>query len=299
MADQVRFRGTWAPQIRDPVPWSPKVRRASVVLDRLVEDDVESSVAEDDAVVDQTRVETERDELANAARRVERAKLALGVNELDDVAVHLIKRKAMQTALYGLIVGASDVVPGFSTLASFFVGSSVDASLSTKLQMDLTLELAYLYGKGREMSLSRASSLSLVCGLTRRERIEVSAEELELDVVATNEAGTIVWKATGDEFKKRSVLRLIPMVGAVRASCTNLVATYVVGRRSISCFRDGPDCVPTWIDSLKKHTTSSEVDLLVSWNVEAVEGKRVRALRNGAKAVGNAYARLARMVSSK
>jgi len=208
-----------------------------------------------------------------AAKRVDRLRKKNPESTTEEIAQLLVKRKCRRAAVVGAVTAAPATIPGLGTLTSLVLGSTVDLALTAGLQAELVLELAACHGV--EMSPSEERSTILVVT-----GIGAGANKL------LEKAGSRIASKASEQLAKKSVARSLPVIGIGAAAGTNMVATYVVGRRAISYFALGPERMEDWGEALR---AASGIDerRLVSWMGEAGENTRtllgngVRASRDG------------------
>ncbi len=207
----------------------------------------------------------------------------------DDALVeHLIKQKALQTGTVGAATSAAALIPGFGSLASFTLGVVTDVGVTLRLQSELVLEIA----AAREHTLSPAearNALMIVTGLN------MGTERL------VNQASRRMAERVAERFAGRAFVKAIPFVGIAISAASNILMTYVIGKRADAYFRLGPDAVGDWSESFRAVTGVDERKL-VGWlgDVMADVG---RALGSGAQrarvAAGDAVRRAGDAVAAR
>ncbi len=156
----------------------------------------------------------------------------------DELAQMLIKEKCIKTGSVGAATSGASIIPGLGTLTSMTVGVAADITLTYALQAELVLEIAEVYGY--EMSdAERRNAILLVTG------ISAGANR------ALARAGTEVAEQVGTRIASKSLVKAIPVFGVAASTATNAVATYAVGKRAQAYFREGPEAVASWSDSLR------------------------------------------------
>ncbi len=156
----------------------------------------------------------------------------------DELAQMLIKEKCIKTGSVGAATSGASIIPGLGTLTSMTVGMAADITLTYALQAELVLEIAEVYGY--EMSdAERRNAILLVTG------ISAGANR------ALARAGTEVAEQVGTRIASKSLVKAIPIFGVAASTATNAVATYAVGRRAQAYFREGPEAVASWSDTLR------------------------------------------------
>ncbi len=156
----------------------------------------------------------------------------------DELAQMLIKEKCIKTGSIGAATSGASIIPGLGTLASMTVGVAADITLTYALQAELVLEIAEVYGY--EMSeAERRNAILLVTG------ISAGANR------ALARASTEVAEQVGTRIASKSLVKAIPIFGVAVSTSVNAIGTYVVGKRAQAYFREGPEAVASWSDSLR------------------------------------------------
>lgn len=174
-----------------------------------------------------------------------------GVLSEQEIVDHIIKAKCIQAALVGLIIGGCATIPGLGSIAAIIIGAAADGALTTKLQVDMMLEIGCALGHYEKLKDKkyRKERLLLSAGLIKH-GVDADGKDIFIDTATndpfTTEAGHRVSEKAIEEFGKRSFLYFIPVVGAVSASATDLSWTYVIGRRAETVFRTGEKDLPPW-----------------------------------------------------
>jgi len=194
----------------------------------------------------------------------------------------------LQTGTVGAATSAAALIPGFGSLASFTLGVVTDVGVTLRLQSELVLEIA----AAREHTLSPAearNALMIVTGLN------MGTERL------VNQASRRMAERVAERFAGRAFVKAIPFVGIAISAASNILMTYVIGKRADAYFRLGPDAVGDWSESFRAVTGVDERKL-VGWlgDVMADVG---RALGSGAQrarvAAGDAVRRAGDAVAAR
>jgi hypothetical protein len=269
-----RFRGNWAPLIRDPakfhyLPTATKaLEKATEQHDRGESEQLEEEEEEKQEIppeIQSSKSSSEapkRDVLLRdaleASERVERLKKRNPGIDLDALCALLIEAKCKQGALVGLCAaGPAMLLPGWGSLATVLLGGVADLTLTTKLEADLALEIACLYGLFEVYCAeptARRNYLLHVAGLEGLDEQQKSADE---DEKATREAGERLAVRATEEVGKRSLISAIPIVGGAVGAGTNVVGIYVIGRRAQMICKG--ESVGTWRESINKYAVPADI----------------------------------------
>jgi uncharacterized protein (DUF697 family) len=175
----------------------------------------------------------------------------------DELAQILIKERCFQTGAIGAITSGALLIPGLGTLTSLTFGVAADISMTYRIQAEMVLELAAAHQYELSPSEKR-SAILLVSGISAG-------------------AGTVLRKA-GREIADRASRRLVqkaltkalPVLGVAASAGTNIVSTYIIGRRAQAYFSLGPDAVGDWGESIRAITGLDEREL-IAWLAETTE----------------------------
>lgn len=293
-----RFRGTWTPIINDPKPMSySSAATQAIALEKVVEIQAEPTLEpnrlspEDiEETIPQLVAGIIGDELSSdadvAARRVAEFKSKHEGVDLDALCEMLIREKCKQSFVVGLCSAAPALVlPGWGNLASILMGTAVDVSLTTRLEVDLAMEIVCLYDRHSELATpeARKSFLLRVSGL---EGLEKEDEQ------ATTEAGSRLAIRTGEEVGKRSLLRYVPIVGGVTAAGTNVVGVYVIGRRAQLIATGKEHELGTWRDSVNRFAVPKEVSTVMAEQMSKVPSALTLKAAQVASSLGQSVRKL-------
>lgn len=211
------------------------------------------------------------DELtADTLLAVKRVKLLCEKNpsiiDKDILCELLIRKKCKQGAIVGICAaGPAMILPGWGSLASIVLGGVADVTLTTKLEVDLALEIMFLY-QGEKSCLDpveRKSFLLKVSGL------EGLNQDEDHDENATREAGERLAVRASEEVGKRSLLKFIPVVGATVNAGTNVVGIYVIGKRSQTLAK-GFSLNESWRESVNRYVLPKEFSTILSQQLSHV-----------------------------
>ena len=175
----------------------------------------------------------------------------------DELGQILIKERCFQTGAIGAVTAGALLIPGLGTLTSLTFGVAADISMTYRIQAEMVLEIAAAYQYELSPSEKR-SAILLVSGISAG-------------------AGTVLRKA-GREIADRASRRLVqkaltkalPVLGVAASAGTNIVSTYIIGRRAQAYFSLGPDAVADWGESIRAITGLDEREL-IAWLAETTE----------------------------
>lgn len=321
--NRARFRGSWAPLIKDPIKYSyattAGLSSSVMALEKAAEqhdhDGIEEKSEEppvrtlttvngqshEDALVaqDPSRAPYARDPMLldaeMAMQRVQKLKAKHPEMDLDALCEILIQTKCKQGALVGVCsAGPAMLLPGWGSLASVLLGSVADLTLTTKLEVDLALEIACLYGLWDVYcmdSTARRAFLLHVAGLEG-----LDAEPKEEDEKATREAGERLATRATEEVGKASLLKFVPILGATVGAGTNVVGIFVVGRRTQLICKG--ESVGTWRESINKHIVPYEISRSMAIQLSRVPSALTLRVAQVTTSLGSSARRLVAMGSS-
>jgi hypothetical protein len=203
----------------------------------------------------------------------------------DALANLLIKNKCIQAGAIGAVTSGASMVPGLGTLLSMTFGAAADIGMTFKLQAELVLEIAAAY----DHPLGAAEKSRVVMLVTG---IGVGGNQL------LTEAGKRVAERATERLAQKSVAKAIPVLGVAASGGTNILFTYIIGRRAQACFSLGPEAVGDWAESVRAVTGMDE-RVLATWLAEAADqawhlvGDRVGMAADIAVVAGGAAGKLA------
>ena len=174
----------------------------------------------------------ETDEKA-AAERVAKMQAAYPQEPPKKIADRLILAKCRETAVIGATTSAAAAIPGVGTFASLTLGVAADFGVTFKLQAELVLEIATLYGRAMSPTEKRRAVM-LVTGL--------SAGTTPLAHRAGNHMSRRVTARVGSKYMTKA----LPVAGMVASASTNAVMTYIIGQRAQAYFSLGPEAMNDW-----------------------------------------------------
>ncbi|MBI3943736.1 MAG: DUF697 domain-containing protein [Chloroflexi bacterium] len=175
----------------------------------------------------------------------------------DALVENLIRQKCLQTGGIGAVTSGMAVIPGLGTVVTLMFGVTVDLTMTFKLQTELVLEIAAVYGRQLNASEKRQVIL-LVTGLS------AGANQL------ASKAGREIAERATERLVEKSLAKVIPVIGVAASAGTNILSTYIIGQRAQAYFRSGPEAVGDWTESLRAITGLDERKL-ASWLAETTE----------------------------
>jgi len=155
-----------------------------------------------------------------------------------EVVEKLIKAKCQKTAAIGVTTSASSVIPGLGTALALTVGLVADISSTLKMHSELVLEIAEAYGKR----------------LTEKERSEVLLTVTGLSTGINTISGKAVKGLShkvGDIAARKWLSKAIPVIGMATSASTNVLSTYIIGKRANAYFTRGPEEMKAFKDNLR------------------------------------------------
>lgn len=175
----------------------------------------------------------------------------------EELTEALTKQKCIQAGVVGAVTSGASIIPGLGTLASLTFGVAADIGMTFRLQAELVLELSALY----EHQLDAAEKRNVVLLVTG---ISAGANQM------LGKIGTEIAEEATERLVQKSVTRAIPVLGVAASAGTNILTTYIIGRRAQAYFSLGPEAVGSWSESLRAISGVDERKL-AEWLSEAVE----------------------------
>lgn len=172
----------------------------------------------------------------------------------DDLAEVTIRDKCFRAGSIGVVTSGAGIVPGVGTIATLTFGVAADVSLTFKLHAELVLEMAAIYDYELTPNEKRTAILA-VTGISAG-----SDKMLQM-------AGESIAKEAMERLARKSMAEAIPFLGVAVAGGTNILTTYLIGRRAQAYFRAGEEAVQDWSDGLRALSGVDERKL-VSWLTE-------------------------------
>lgn len=221
-----------------------KIEEAIAIVQKLEQDaaDMEAGV-HDTAVKKDSVARSVADKvLGYAVKRLSGAdpdQAALRVQELKskhpalsetELIEKLIKAKCQKTAAVGATTSAASIIPGLGTVLSLTIGFAVDISNTLKLQSELVLEIA-------EARRHR---------LTANERNEVILAVMGLSTGIGRLSSRAVKgfsHKVGEMAAQKWLAKAVPAIGMAASASTNVLSTYIIGKRADAYFMRGPEAM--------------------------------------------------------
>lgn len=175
----------------------------------------------------------------------------------DDLVALLIKQKCTQTGAVGAVTSSTAMIPGLGTLASLTFGVAADIGMTFKLQAELVLEIAAVYGHILTETEKR-NAVMFVTGISAG-----------TNQVLTKVGQEIAQKAT-ERLAQRSVVKAIPILGVAASAGSNIASTYIIGQRAQAYFSLGQEAVGEWGESVRAITGVDE-RRMVRWLSDTTE----------------------------
>ena len=148
------------------------------------------------------------------------------------LAERLIRTRCRQAAAIGAVTSAAALMPGVGTLASMTVGVAADVTATLKLQAEMVLELAALYGVPLG-EIDRKRVLFLVAGIGTG------------TAAVVGKTGRSLARAAGERLAGRWLTHALPLVGVAASAGTNAASTYMIGRSASLYFHRTAIAAPT------------------------------------------------------
>jgi uncharacterized protein (DUF697 family) len=213
-----------------------------------------------------------------AAARVANLRAKYPDDTLEQLSNRLIMAKARETAVVGATTSAAMIIPGIGTIAGLTLGIAADFGITFKLQAELVIEIATLYGHPMTPEEKRRVVM-LVTGL--------SAGTTTL----AHRAGKGISKRVTARLGSKYVVRALPVVGMAASATTNAVMTYAIGKRSQAYFSLGPEAMNDWRASAGALTGLNRELLASGVKTSGLALKKAGGTAvTGAKKVGSAAA---------
>lgn len=187
----------------------------------------------------------------------------------EELVDQIIRRKCRQAGSVGAITSGAAIVPGLGTVAAMTFGVAADIGMTFKLQAELVLEIAAVY----ERELSENEKQKIILSITG-----ISAGSQ----AALQKAGQQIAAKTTAQLAQKSLAKAIPFLGVAASGGTNILTTYIIGRRAQAFFSLGEDEMEGWADGLRAISGVNEQEI-ISWLGETTESSW-QMLANGSQA---------------
>lgn len=186
-----------------------------------------------DALMDRLAKAIDETDEKGAIERVEQLRTKFPDVAREELAQKLIMQKCRDTAVVGATTSGAMLIPGIGTIAGLTLGIAADLGITFKMQAELVLEIAALYGRQLTPEEKRRTVL-MVTGLS------TGATTL------AHRAGRGVANRVSARVGSKYVTKAIPVVGMVASASTNAAMTYVIGNRAQRLFSLGPEAMEDW-----------------------------------------------------
>ena len=231
-----------------------------------------------DKVMDRLSKAIDDTDEKEAAARVANLRVKYPDDTLDRLTNRLILAKARETAVVGATTSAAMIIPGIGTIAGLTLGIAADFGITFKLQAELVIEIATLYGHAMTPDEKRRVVM-LVTGLS------VGTTTL------AHRAGKGISKRVTARLGSKYVVRAMPVVGMAASATTNALMTYVIGKRAEAYFSLGPEAMNDWRASAGALTGINRELLASGAKTSGLALKKAGGTAvTGAKKVGSAAA---------
>jgi hypothetical protein len=227
-------------------------------------------------IVDQIFGTVDKTDAKAADARVAQLRIRHPAETDDDLAERLIRQRCLQAGAVGAATSGATIIPGLGSVATLVFGVAADLQMTYKLQTELVLELAAVYGRPVSLEDKRYVA-ALVTGMSAGANQVVRRAGVELAEKAT------------ERLAGRALAKSIPVVGVAASASINIVATYLIGRRAQAYYRQDPTTLGDWDDQIRLLTGVDERKLL-AWVTESTEQSLRQIGRGAKKAVGVAAA---------
>jgi len=192
----------------------------------------------------------------------------------DDLAERLIRQRCLQAGAVGAATSGAAIIPGLGSVATLVFGVAADLQMTYKLQTELVLDLAAVYGRPVSLEDKRYVA-ALVTG------VSAGANQV------VRRAGVELAEQAAERLAGKALAKSIPVVGMAASASINIVATYLIGRRAQAYYRQDPTTLGDWDDQIRLLTGVDERKLL-AWVTESTEQSLRQIGRGAQKAAGAA-----------
>lgn len=180
-----------------------------------------------------------------AARHVQTLREAHSQATEDELVEMLIKIKCQQTAAIGAATSAVALIPGVGTFLSLTAGVAVDIAATFTRQAELILEIAEVH----QYELSEEEKQRTVMMVTG---LGAGANQLAY------RAGDKIGRKLSERYASKWLARVLPVIGMASSASTNVLSTYIMGRRAHAYFGLGPEAMDDWKESARALTGVDE-----------------------------------------
>lgn len=173
-----------------------------------------------------------------AAQNVRELKIQFPELSTDELIEKMIKAKCRKTAAIGATTSAASIVPGLGTAFSLTVGLVVDVGTTLRLHSELVLEIAEVRGHS----------------LTEAERHKVLMTVMGFSTGMDQLSGRAIKGFThkaGDLAARKWLAKALPAMGIAASASTNVLSTYIIGKRANAYFERGPEAMGDLKENLR------------------------------------------------
>jgi hypothetical protein len=199
----------------------------------------------------------EADEVA-ARARVQHLRESYPHVTADALVGMLIKQKCLQSGAIGEVTSSASIIPGVGVFVSLIFGEAADAALTARLQAELVLEIAAAYQQPLAAA-EQQSALLLVTGMSDNLNSLVSTTGQEVAQIANRQLA--------EQNSGQTTLQVSDTAGS------NLVSTYLLGRRAEHYFKTGDPAAPA-CSNPEFIIPSLETQTLAGWLSETTQRSR-------------------------
>ncbi len=175
----------------------------------------------------------------------------------DELVKVLVRQKCLQAGAVGAITAGTALIPGGGMLITFTFGVAADLTLTFKMQAELVLEIAAVYGRRLRRSEKRQVVL-LVTGMS------AVGDQL------ISKGGAAVAKRATERLAAKSAEKALPVISIAASAGKNILTTYIVGQRAQAYFSLSQAEVDEWPESFKA-ITGLDFQRLVTWLADTSE----------------------------
>ncbi|MCA9980568.1 MAG: hypothetical protein KDD89_07045 [Anaerolineales bacterium] len=193
----------------------------------------------------------------DAADRVASLRQTLPEATDQELIDRLVYDKCIQAATSGAVTAGTALIPGIGPALALTFGVATDIGVTFKLQAELVLEIAAVYGQ----KIDDEEKRTILLGVT--------GVNMGSDFVARRLGRVVATRAT-KLLAGQAAVKAIPYLGVAASAGMNIALTYAVGQRAIAYFGSTEhQSLQTWDDTIRA-LTGVDRDKLAQWLSEAV-----------------------------
>lgn len=222
-------------------------------------------------------------DMSAAAARVDGERKVHPNDTIDALVERLIRDKCMKTGTVGAVTSGAAIIPGIGTAASLTIGVAADIGATFKLQAQLVLEIAAAHDRTLTNEEKRASVL-LITGMSggANKALSKASEQATLKIT--------------ERYAQKWLAHALPIVGVAASATTNVLTTYLVGKRADAYFRLGPEAMGDWVE-IWRAITGVDERAVGAWFAEQADSSW-RAVRNTASIAASSIAGAGKTVAN-